>query len=95
MHISIMEIISNVITKRKSIQVYDEMMRDKDYDKNYHVYKVKIFNQACCLYALCTYDEAKRECLKGPETSLSVRLMFHIAHKKNDEKNLMTYHHKI
>jgi len=21
--------------------------------------------------------------------------MFHIAHKKNDEKNLMTYHHKI
>lgn len=21
--------------------------------------------------------------------------MFHIAHKKNDDKNLMTYHHKI
>lgn len=21
--------------------------------------------------------------------------MFHIAHKKNDEKNLMTYHHKL
>lgn len=65
------------------------MVREKDYDKNCHVYK------ACCLYALCNYDEAKRECLKGPETSLQVRLMFHIAHKKNDEKNLMTYHHKI
>jgi len=21
--------------------------------------------------------------------------MFHIAHKQNDEKNLMTYHHKL
>jgi len=21
--------------------------------------------------------------------------MFHVAHKKNDEKNLMTYHHKL
>ena len=47
------------------------------------------------MYALCNYEEAKRETLKGPETPLSVRLMFHIAHKKNDEKNLMTYHHKI
>ncbi len=74
---------------RKAIQIYEEMMRDKDYDKNCHVFK------ACCLYALCNYDEAKRESLKGPETSLQVRLMFHIAHKKNDEKNLMTYHHKI
>ena len=51
--------------------------------------------KACCLYALCNYDEAKRECLKGKENPLSIRLMFHIAHKKNDEKNLMTYHHKI
>jgi intraflagellar transport protein 56 len=47
------------------------------------------------LYALCNYDDAKRECLKGNENSLQFRLMFHIAHKKNDEKNLMTYHHKI
>jgi intraflagellar transport protein 56 len=69
--------------------MYDDMMREKDYDKCNHIYK------ACCLYALCNYDEAKRECLKGPENSLQIRLMFHIAHKKNDEKNLMTYHHKI
>ena len=64
-------------------------MRRPDYNKEIHVYK------GCCLYALCTYDEAKRECAKGPETPLQIRLMFHIAHKKNDEKNLMTYHHKL
>lgn len=39
-------------------------MRDKDYDKNYHIYK------STCLYALCNYDEAKRECIKGPESPL-------------------------
>ena len=78
-----------VLNGRKVIQIYDDMMRKADYDKNLHVYK------ACCYYALTQYDEAKRECLKAPESPLQVRLMFHIAHKKNDEKNLMTYHHKI
>lgn len=55
-----------------------------------HAYK------ACCLYALQLYDEAKRECLKAPEDfGLTNRLIFHLAHKKNDEKNLMQYHNRI
>jgi intraflagellar transport protein 56 len=33
--------------------------------------------------------------MKGPENELQVRLLFHIAHKKNDEKNLMSYHQKL
>ena len=41
MLISIMEIISfKNFYIRKSIQIYDEMMREKDYNKDYHVYKV-------------------------------------------------------
>lgn len=39
-------------------------MKNKDYDKNLHIYK------GCCLYALCKYDEAKREASKGPEGAL-------------------------
>lgn len=65
------------------------MMRKADYSKELHVYK------ACCLYALCNYDEARRECVKGVESPLYVRLMLHISHKKNDENSLMTYHYKI
>ncbi len=30
---------------RKAIQIYEEMMREKDYDKNYHVYKVNYKNR--------------------------------------------------
>ena len=32
------------------------MTTKADYNKEVHVYK------ACCYYALCQYDDAKREC---------------------------------
>jgi len=74
---------------RKAIQAYDELMRAPDFDKNLHIYK------ACCLYALCQYEEAHEECLKAPETPLQVRLMFHIAHKRGDENAVLVYHQKL
>jgi len=40
------------------------MMAKPDYNKDIHVYK------ACCFYALCQYDDAKRESVKGQETPL-------------------------
>jgi len=43
---------------RKSISIYDELLRKTD-DKDYHIYK------ACCYYALCSYDDARKEALKG------------------------------
>lgn len=73
---------------RKAITIYDELLRKTD-DKDYHIYK------ACCYYALCLYDDARKEALKGAETPLQTRLLFHLAHKKNDEKNLMHYHQKL
>ena len=44
---------------------------------------------------MCQFDDSKREALKGPESPLQTRLLFHIAHKKNDQKNLMIYHAKL
>lgn len=74
---------------RKAIAIYDDLMKKADFNKELHIYK------ACCHYALCNYDEAKRECQKGIESPLFIRLMFHISHKKDDETSLMTYHHKL
>ncbi|KAL4468715.1 hypothetical protein ABPG74_005218 [Tetrahymena malaccensis] len=74
---------------KKAILIYDDMMKKSDYKKDLHLYK------SCCLYALCSYDEAKREALKGPECELQNRILFHIAHKKNDEASLMEYNHKL
>ncbi len=44
--------------------IYDDMIKKTDYNKMLHLYK------ACCLYALCNYDEAKREAVKGTECPL-------------------------
>lgn len=44
---------------RRAIQVYDELIRKTD-KKEYYIYK------ACCYYALCQFDDSKREALKGP-----------------------------
>lgn len=74
---------------RKAINIYDELLRKTD-DDDYHIFK------ACCYYALCLYDDAKREASKAKnESPLQTRLLFHLAHKKNDEKSLMQYHQKL
>ena len=74
---------------RKAINIYDELLRKTD-DDDYHIFK------ACCYYALCLYDDAKREASKSKnEGPLQTRLLFHLAHKKNDEKSLMQYPQKL
>jgi intraflagellar transport protein 56 len=74
---------------RKAIIAYDDMMKKPDYDKNLHTYK------GVCYYALTQYEEAKREAMKGPESPLQVRLLYHVAQKKGDETAVMTYHYKL
>lgn len=64
-------------------------MKTPGFDKNYHIYK------ACCHYALTNYEEARREAMKGDESSLQIRLLYHIAEKKDDENALMNYHYKL
>lgn len=74
---------------KKAIGLYNEMTRKQGYDKRLHLYK------ALCHYAACSYEEARNEALKGPEDSLQIRLLYHIAHKMQDDSTLMTYHHKL
>lgn len=52
------------------MDIYDELMKRSDYDRNIHAFK------ACCLYALCMYKEAKVEAQKAEESSLKNRLLF-------------------
>jgi len=62
-------ILSNSVI-RKAMDIYDELMKRSDYDKNIHSYK------ACCLYALCSYKEAKVEAQKAEDSALKNRLLF-------------------
>mmetsp|Transcript_132527 Transcript_132527/g.230455 ORF Transcript_132527/g.230455 Transcript_132527/m.230455 type:complete len:567 (+) Transcript_132527:93-1793(+) len=78
---------------QKALEVYDEIIKQqsvkKDVDLNFHAYK------ACCFYALCQYEQAEQEANLAPESSLKVRILFHTAHKRNDESAMMAQHQKL
>jgi intraflagellar transport protein 56 len=73
---------------KKSLDIYEEAMK-KENDLSIHAYK------ACCLYALCQYPEAEEEAKLAPDSPLKTRILFHTAHKRNDESAMMTQHQKL
>lgn len=74
---------------KRATNIYDELMKKPDYDKNFHIFK------GCCHYALTNYEEARKEASKGPECPLQIRLLYHIAQKKGDETSVMNFHYKL
>lgn len=52
-------------------------------------------NLACCYFFLGMYKEGDEMALKGPKSRLQNRLLFHLSHKFNDEKRLMTHHQAL
>ena len=68
------------------MDVYDDLMKRPDYDRNIHAYK------ACCMYALCNYKEAKNEASKAEDSDLKNRLLFQLAQKVGDENEIMRHH---
>lgn len=77
------------LLSRKAMDIYDELMKRNDYDRNIHAFK------ACCHYALCNYKEAKDEALKATDTPLRNRLLFQLAHKLGEESDIMNYHKSL
>ncbi|XP_069053286.1 intraflagellar transport protein 56 isoform X1 [Lepisosteus oculatus] len=52
-------------------------------------------NLACTYFFLGMYAEAEEAALKAPKSQLQNRLLFHLAHKFNDEKKLMGFHQNL
>lgn len=50
---------------------------------------------ACCLFMLGMYKKAEEMTLKAPKSSLQTRILFHVAHKLNDEEKLMGFHQQL
>lgn len=50
---------------------------------------------ACCYFMLGKYDEAEQTAAKGPKSALQVRVLFHVAHKQNNEEKLMGLHRQL
>ncbi|XP_028930760.1 intraflagellar transport protein 56 isoform X3 [Ornithorhynchus anatinus] len=52
-------------------------------------------NLACTYFFLGMYKQAEAAALKAPKSRLQTRLLFHLAHKFNDEKKLMSFHQNL
>jgi len=74
---------------KKSFEAYDEALKKDASATDIHAYK------ACCLYALCQYKEAEDEAKLAPDSPLQCRILFHTAHKRNDESAMMAHHQKL
>ncbi|XP_062062469.1 intraflagellar transport protein 56 isoform X2 [Lepus europaeus] len=52
-------------------------------------------NLACTYFFLGMYKQAEEAGFKAPKSRLQNRLLFHLAHKFNDEKKLMNFHQNL
>eukprot|EP00759_Apiculatamorpha_spiralis_P044184 PhF_6_TR41294/c0_g1_i1/m.62500/K19685/TTC26, IFT56, DYF13; intraflagellar transport protein 56 len=73
----------------RAVEVYKEILLQEEADPNHHTYL------ACCYFCLGQYKEAEEHATKGPPSPLQNRVLFHCAHKFNDEPRLMTHHQKL
>ena len=73
----------------KAADTYKEMLAMDDCDPVHHLHL------ACCYFCNGQYKEGEEAALRGPQCSLQNRLLFHIAHKFNDEAKLMVYHQRL
>ena len=74
---------------KRALECYDRVLGAGGSGKEVHLYR------GVCLYFLQEFAEAEREAFKGPACALQSRLLFHVAHKQNDENKLMVYHQKL
>ena len=74
---------------KRAADAYKELLDNHDVSSVAHLYL------ASCYFFEHMYEEAEKEALKGPNTSLKVRLLFNICHRVGDENKLMDYHKNL
>lgn len=74
---------------RKALDTYQQIMQDGSDDQDLLSY------QSCCLMGLGWFQEAEEKAQQGPASPLQTRLLFHLAHRLNDESKLMSFHQKL
>ncbi|KAA0713364.1 Intraflagellar transport protein 56 [Triplophysa tibetana] len=74
---------------KRSMEEYKAMTLKPDCPVDVWVYL------GCALFFLGLYKEAEEAALKGSKCQIQNRLLFHLAHKFNDEKKLMGFHQNL
>eukprot|EP00245_Coleochaete_scutata_P005787 TRINITY_DN19656_c0_g1_i1.p1 TRINITY_DN19656_c0_g1~~TRINITY_DN19656_c0_g1_i1.p1 ORF type:complete len:569 (+),score=123.54 TRINITY_DN19656_c0_g1_i1:455-2161(+) len=78
----------------KALSIYQELLEMPNPQAVYHTYC------AACYFYMAKYNEAEEAALKGgggtgPQVALQVRILFHLAQRRNDESKLMQQHQQL
>lgn len=73
----------------EAINVYQQLLTNDPDDLLLNLYI------SSCYYYLGDYENAKNYANRGPSSDLRTRLLFHIAHKLNDEQELLQAHSQL
>uniref|UniRef100_A0A914I0P0 Intraflagellar transport protein 56 n=1 Tax=Globodera rostochiensis TaxID=31243 RepID=A0A914I0P0_GLORO len=74
---------------RKACEAYEALIGDKNCPAEMYL------NLGCAYYFLGMQENARKMAEKGPKNPLQNRLLFHVAHKLTDEKNLLLQHSQL
>ena len=72
-----------------AIDVYEQLLKEEPDDTILYLYI------ASCHFYNQDFDEARSNALRGPQCDFRTRLIFHIAHQKNDEQELFQAHSQL
>jgi len=74
---------------QQALDAYQSLIDKSSDDPMLNVY------MGCCMERLGWHTEAEEKALQGPACPLQNRLLFHLAHRLNDENKLMMHHQKL
>eukprot|EP00762_Andalucia_godoyi_P000705 ANDGO_05341.mRNA.1 Intraflagellar transport protein 56 len=81
---------------QKAASIYKELLDSPELASSSHMNPGLIaVYLGCSLFYLGDFANAQKAVLKSPDSPLKNRLLFHIAHRQNDENALMTYHQRL
>ncbi|KAF3819397.1 hypothetical protein GH733_013547 [Mirounga leonina] len=74
---------------KRALEEYENVTKEENCNPEVWV------NLACTYFFLGMYKQAEAAGFKAPKSRLQNRLLFHLAHKFNDEKKLMNFHQNL
>ncbi|KAF6774250.1 Tetratricopeptide repeat protein 26 [Paragonimus kellicotti] len=74
---------------KRAAEEYKKLLTRKDSPPEIPIYL------ACCYFFMGMYQEAMAQAKEGPLCGLQNRVLFHVAHKFNDERLLLNYHNNL
>ena len=71
------------------MEIYESLVKKPKASSDIWIYL------SCCYFMLGMYEQSEKAAKSGPKSGLQNRVLFHTAHKLNDEKRLMAYHEQL